>query len=97
MFAVIFQAKMKKIDDEYANVAERMRHLALSEFGCIKFSALTEGVNEIAISYWPNEEKILAWKRYSEHLIAQELGRERWYESYEVQICKVERQYHFPH
>ena len=96
MFVVIFRAKAKQLDDEYAQVAQRMRQLALAEFGCLEFEAVTEGVNEVALSYWRDEGSILAWKRQSEHIIAQELGRERWYESYIVQICEIRRQYRFP-
>lgn len=96
MFVVIFKAKIKRLDDEYSKLAERMRQLALSEFGCLEFSAITEGSQEIALSYWPDENKIRDWKKASEHLIAQELGKEKWYESYDVQICEIKRQYHFP-
>lgn len=96
MFVVIFRARAKQLDDEYAQVARRMRQLALAEFGCVEFDAVTEGTNEIAVSYWRDEESIRAWKRQSEHLIAQELGRERWYESYTVQVCEIRRQYSGP-
>ena len=96
MFVVIFRAKANQLDDEYAQVAQRMRRLALAEFGCVEFDAVTQGTNEIALSYWRDEESIRAWKRQAEHVIAQELGRERWYESYTVQICEIRRQYQFP-
>ena len=96
MLVVIFRAKVRQFDEEYARVARRMRQLALSEFGCLEFQAVTEGDHEIALSYWPDEKKILDWKKHSEHVIAQELGRERWYESYVVQICEIKRQYRFP-
>jgi len=43
--------------------------------------------------YWPDQDKIRAWKQHSDHLIAQELGKKNWYESYSVQICEVKRQY----
>lgn len=96
MFVVIFRAKARRLDGEYARIAQRMRQLALAEFGCVEFDAVTEGPNEIALSYWRDEESIRAWKQQSEHIIAQELGRERWYESYTVQICEIRRQYQFP-
>ena len=63
---------------------------------CVEFDAVTEGTSEIALSYWRDEESIRAWKRQAEHVIAQELGRERWYDSYTVQICEIRRQYQFP-
>jgi heme-degrading monooxygenase HmoA len=93
MFVVIFRAKVRSIDSEYALVAARMRELALGQFGCLEFAAVTEGQDEIALSYWPSEESIRAWKAHSEHVLAQQLGRERWYESYIVQVAEITREY----
>lgn len=95
MFVVIFRAKVRQQDDEYAVVAARMRALALNQFGCIEFSAVTEGPNEVALSYWPDDASIRAWKSHAEHALAQQLGRERWYESYVVQVAEITRQYQF--
>jgi heme-degrading monooxygenase HmoA len=93
MWVVIFRATVRATDDEYARVAGRMRDLALSQFGCLEFAAVNEGPEEVALSYWPSEESIRAWKQYSEHVLAQELGRERWYESYVVQVARIQREY----
>lgn len=93
MFVVIFRAKVRSTDNEYAQVAARMRELALTQFGCLEFTAVTEGTDEIALSYWPSEGLIRAWKAHSEHVLAQQLGRERWYESYTVQVAEVTREY----
>ena len=94
MFVVIFRAKVRSLDDEYSKTASRMRELALKEFGCIEFCAVTEGTEEVALSYWPSEESIKAWKAHPEHVEAQRLGKERWYESYSVQIAEISREYH---
>jgi len=93
MYAVIFRAKIAGLDEEYSRVAERMKELALEEYGCIEFISVTQGSEEIAISYWENEDQIRKWKSNSEHTIAQELGRSKWYESYTVQVVKVIREY----
>jgi len=93
VFVVIFRAKIRQLDAEYARVAARMRELALSEFGCMEFHVVTEEANEVALSYWPNEESIRAWKAHPEHVAAQEIGRKRWYESYAVQVAEVSREY----
>lgn len=93
MYVVIFKAKVRQFDDEYSQMAERMRDLALTEFGCLEFNAVTEGDQEIALSYWPSEEHIKAWKQHPEHLAAQQLGKERWYESYSVEIAEIMRSY----
>lgn len=93
MYVVIFRARVRHTDDEYAKVAARMRELALGQFGCLEFHAVTEGKEEIALSYWPDEESIRAWKSHSEHVLAQQLGKERWYESYIVQVAHITREY----
>lgn len=93
MYVVIFRAKMRRFDDEYAQVAARMRELALGQFGCIEFQGITEGKQEVALSYWRDEESIRSWKSHSEHALAQQLGKERWYESYIVQVARITREY----
>lgn len=93
MYAVIFKAEIKELDQSYTDIASRMRELAKSKYGCIEFTALLEGTQEIAISYWDNEAQIIAWKQDPEHIKAQELGRSQWYKCYQVQIVKVEREY----
>ncbi|MDN3485467.1 antibiotic biosynthesis monooxygenase [Pseudoalteromonas sp. APC 3224] len=89
MYAVIFRAKIKELDAQYSKMAERMRTLAINEYGCIEFTACTEGNDEIAISYWPSLEHIKAWHQNPEHKIAQELGKTKWYDSYQVQVTEV--------
>ena len=96
MFVVIFRATARALDAEYSAMAAQMRELALTQFGCLDFSAVTEGEQEIALSYWPDEASILAWKQHTDHLAAQKLGRERWYASYSVEIAEVTRRYRHP-
>lgn len=93
MYVVIFRARVRALDDEYSRVAARLRELALQQFGCLEFQALTEGENEVALSYWPDEPSIRAWKAHAEHVLAQQLGRERWYASYSVQVAQITREY----
>ena len=93
MYAVIFKAEINKIDKLYSAIANRMRELAINEYGCIKFSSVTEGNNEIAISYWNTKEQIKEWKQNKEHLKAQELGKNKWYKTYSVEIVEVISQY----
>ena len=93
MYVVIFRAKSRALDDEYFRVATRMRELALSQFGCLEFQAVTEGRDEVALSYWPDEDSIRAWKAHAEHVVAQQIGRARWYESYVVQVAHITREY----
>ncbi len=93
MFVVIFRAQARALDAEYTEVAAQLRTLALRDFGCLEFVAVTEGTQEVALSYWPDEAHIAAWKRQADHLMAQHLGRERWYTRYSVEVAEVRRAY----
>ena len=93
MYAVIFRAKLAQTDEAYFQTAKRLRELALGKYGCLEFVSRMEGEEEIAISYWENKTQITNWKNNPEHISAQEKGRVRWYESYRVEVCKVERVY----
>ena len=93
MYAVIFRAVIRKLDPEYAELAERLRRIAIETYGCREFCAYTEGNQEVAISYWDSEQQIREWKQDPLHQRAQRLGSERWYESYRVQVVEVKREY----
>jgi heme-degrading monooxygenase HmoA len=51
--------------------------------------------HSLTIVYYADEASVRAWHAHPQHRVAQRLGREQWYESYEVQIAKVERAYRF--
>ncbi|PCI49623.1 MAG: antibiotic biosynthesis monooxygenase [Moraxellaceae bacterium] len=93
MYAVIFTAIVAGFDDEYVKLAEKMKHLAMTDYGCIEFNSCTEGDREIAISYWHDLDQIKRWKANVEHLQVQSRGRSTWYRSYKVEITKIERSY----
>ncbi len=91
MYAVIFRAQINELDAEYSATAERMRDLAIKDYGCTEFIACTEGDSEIAISYWPSQEHIKAWHNNPEHRAAQKKGKQKWYSSYQVQVTQLIR------
>jgi heme-degrading monooxygenase HmoA len=93
MYAVIFKAEINEIDNAYSEMAAQMRDLAQNKYGCIEFTAVTEGANEIAISYWHTLEQIQLWKNAVNHTVAQELGRSKGYKEYQVQVVKIIREY----
>lgn len=74
-YVVIFKAQIKELDQYYFETAQRMRERALSQFQCQYFEALTEGTQEIALSYWNSLHDIRAWHADAEHQAAQELGK----------------------
>ncbi|WED29480.1 antibiotic biosynthesis monooxygenase [Vibrio sp. DW001] len=96
MFAVIFKAKVGKQDKDYLVMVAIMRELAFSKYGCLDFIAASEGGQEIAISYWESEQDIQRWHNDAQHAVAQKLGKEKWYQSYVVEVVEIQRRYSFP-
>ncbi|HLL96195.1 MAG TPA: antibiotic biosynthesis monooxygenase [Spirosoma sp.] len=93
-YAVIFSSVRTDVDEGYASMADRMVELAHGQPG---FLGIESARNElgITVSYWNSLSAIRSWRQHAEHLIAQQTGRDRWYEAYKTRICKVDRDYEF--
>ena len=92
-YVVIFKAKVKQLDPEYFQTAQHLRDKAINHFNCKLFESIAENGFEIALSYWDSLDDIQAWHRDAEHQVAQRIGKEKWYESFSVEICEVLRRY----
>jgi heme-degrading monooxygenase HmoA len=95
-FVVIFSSQRRPGDDGYDAIAERMAELAARQPGYLGVESVrsADGFG-ITNSYWKDEDSIRAWKRDVDHLDAQNLGRRRWYERYEVRVARVQHAYSF--
>ncbi|MEY3247976.1 MAG: hypothetical protein RL742_19 [Bacteroidota bacterium] len=97
-YAVIFTSKRTPDDplndDGYADTAARMLELAAQQPGFLGVESARQEIG-ITVSYWESLEAIAQWKKQTEHRIAQEQGRSKWYAAYTVRIARVERAYHF--
>ncbi|MGY0230427.1 antibiotic biosynthesis monooxygenase family protein [Longispora urticae] len=82
--------------DGYADMGARMAELAEAQPGYLGRDSLDgKDGHELTVVYYDTEDSIRRWAEHAEHLVAQRLGRERWYEAYEVRIARVEREYRF--
>ncbi len=81
-------------DDGYEATAERMLSLAITQPGFLGVESARDGLG-ITVSYWADEESIVAWREHAEHVATREQGRERWYEAFTVRVARVERSYDF--
>jgi heme-degrading monooxygenase HmoA len=91
-YAVIFTSTMSDDTKGYEDAANRMVQLAHKQPGFLGIESARESVG-ITVSYWQDLDAIKNWKANSEHLQAQKQGRDTWYASFKIRICKVERDY----
>lgn len=95
-YAVIFTSLRTDGEKGYGDMANEMVELAQEQPGFLGVeSARDPNGTGITVSYWDSEEAIRLWKANARHLIAQKLGREKWYESFTTRVSKVERSYTF--
>lgn len=93
-YAVIFTSQRSDSDAGYAEMATKMEELARESDGIIGLESSRDADGfGTTISYWRDEASIAAWKQDTSHLMAQKLGKTRWYDRYQLRVSKVERQY----
>lgn len=100
-FAVIFSSKLQSengvVPDGYEAMANQMIALAEKVEGYLGIESVRDSATcGITVSYWRTTEAIQTWRENVEHQVAQKMGREKWYRSYEVRICQVIREYGSP-
>ncbi|MBL4669297.1 MAG: antibiotic biosynthesis monooxygenase [Flavobacteriales bacterium] len=93
-YAVIFTSIRNVEYLDYDKVSDRMLELVQKQPGFLGFESAKEELG-ITVSYWQDEQSILNWRNNLEHQEAQRLGKEKFYKSYAIRICKVERAYFF--
>lgn len=82
--------------DGYAAMNERMVELVETQPGYLgRESAVLPDGSDLVVIYFADDASIRAWKGHSEHLLAQQLGREKWLARYRVEVAQVERAYEF--
>lgn len=91
-YAVIFTNIKNDIDEGYAEMADKMVELGSQQPGFLGIESVRDGLG-ITVSYWKDLESIKNWKKNTEHLVAQKLGRKKWYSAFKTRIAKVERDY----
>ncbi len=93
-YAVIFTSTLSEQTDGYDEMAIRMKQLAEQQTGYLGMDSARSETG-ITISYWKDLDAIKKWKSNLDHLNAQKLGKEKWYRSYKVRVCRIEKEYSF--
>lgn len=93
-FAVVFTSVLNTDVTDYEETSDRMEGMVKQQPGFLGFESAREDLG-ITVSYWKDEASILNWSTNLEHKEAQRLGKEKFYKSYFIRICKVERAYSY--
>ena len=91
-YAVIFTSVKNETDNGYQETSDRMVKLASRQPGFLGVESARQEIG-ITVSYWKDLNSIKNWKQNAEHKIAQLNGKNKWYKSYRIRICRVESEY----
>lgn len=94
MLIVLFRSRLKETApaDGYGEMAEEMeaRARTMPGFVDMKFFTAADG-ERLTIVWWQDEATMAAWRADARHVIAQRLGREKWYAAYRIEVAEVVR------
>jgi heme-degrading monooxygenase HmoA len=92
-YLVVFRSRLREgVEAAYLTRAEEVYRIAITMPG-LRYANdyAAEDGERVSVIEFDTLEHLTAWRDHPEHLKAQEEGRSRWYASYSIQICKVER------
>lgn len=97
MIAVIFEAN-SHLDKQarYLDIASELKPLLEQIDGFIaieRFKSLSESGKILSLSWWRDEESVLAWKKNVFHQQAQAEGRASIFSYYRIRVARVLRDY----
>ena len=96
-YAVIFTNQLRDSAQGYDQMAQAMVTLAARQPGYLGVESTRDSTGlGITVSYWRDQDALRKWKTVAEHLLAQKLGKTRWYDHYRLRVARIERQYSGP-
>ena len=98
MVITIFRSRLRREhQEEYSRWAARIHDLAVKMPGFISVKTFNADDSErVTLVEFESEETMRAWREHPEHRQAQQLGREKFYSEYRIQVCQPIRDYSFP-
>ncbi len=97
MVTIVFRSRLRdEHDPAFHGLADRMQTLAEAMPGFVSYRVyVAEDGERCSLIEFESHEHLAAWREHSEHAAAQRLGRERFYESYTLQILEPVRESRF--
>jgi heme-degrading monooxygenase HmoA len=95
---VLFRSRLTAaaLENGYGDMTREMAGLASSMPGFVEEKSFTsEDGEQLTVVWWQDHDTLGAWREHVRHRTAQHLGRERWFESYTMDVATVVRRSRF--
>ncbi|WP_417811948.1 antibiotic biosynthesis monooxygenase family protein [Thalassospira alkalitolerans] len=97
MIAVIFEVlPHAQHRDAYFAIAKDLRPILETIDGFIsieRFESMAEPGKVLSLSFWRDEQAVMAWRNIGEHRMAQHEGRTKIFKDYRLRVAGVIRDY----
>jgi heme-degrading monooxygenase HmoA len=97
MIVILFRSRLTEAaGDDYRAMDEEIFALArrADGFEAVKSFRADDG-ERLTIVWWRDAESLARWRNDPRHRVAQQTGRARWYESYDMEVAEVVRESRF--
>lgn len=90
---VLFRSELTdEAGEDYRTMAEAMLERARSFPGFVAFQSYAgEDGERLSVIWWEDHESLAAWRDDAKHRVAQQLGREKWYQWFRLEVCDRRR------
>lgn len=90
---IVFRSRLRPgVEEAYARRAAAMYAIAVGMPGLVSSKDFVADDGErVAVIEFESAEALRAWREHPEHVAAQQEGRDRWYATYSIQVCVIER------
>jgi heme-degrading monooxygenase HmoA len=98
MMVVVFRAHRtpEGLGEEFSYWLQRMEELACTVPGYISHKGyVAEDGERLTLFEWESAETLKAWATHPEHVPVKELGRQKFYADYHLQVCELVRESKF--
>jgi len=98
VMVVVFRARRtpQGEGDEYKHWFNRMSELARTMPGYVAHKGyVAEDGERLTLFEWESADALRAWATHSEHVPVKELGRQKFYSQYHLQVCELVRESKF--
>jgi heme-degrading monooxygenase HmoA len=90
---ILFRSKFtEQAGEDYRTMDAELEKLVQENPGFIAAKSYTSADGErLTVVWWRDEESLTEWRNLMRHREAQEIGRQKWYEYYNVEVARVTR------
>jgi heme-degrading monooxygenase HmoA len=93
MLVILFRSRLTaQAGEDYGRMAEAMFAHAKTFPGFVDVKSFTaEDGERLTVVWWEDEDSLKVWATDAKHRVAQQLGRDRWYEYYKMDVAEIVR------